>query len=816
MANKSGREIGYILVPILYGLLAIGIAMLVCWSGQYPYGSETMTHLHRGELVLEAVKEWNFVPMYDTMWYNGVEVFKFCPPLPTYFLAFCQWVAGGDITDGYLVFVGLVYFLCGLSWLFVGKKKGRVLLGSFIGFLWFLLPNNLFVLFLEGNLSRGFVMIFLPTFICYIYEYMQEGKLRDLLWSMVFYVLMALCDFEYTVMVAIAVWIFSLLNGFFTHRWKNSLFGLIGLLLAFLISGIWTVPYMIATSHISYSEVMYRYFQSIFISLNPIERYASLNRHFYFGLAAFLLAVFGIFYGKRKSITGFGTGLILFIGTLSSMYPIMQILPGSDFLLMCQYISLALCFVLFAFLKWDSLKKTIQIVFCVLLLLDIIPSLSLIYGNLSGVPVAERFDEQNETTLIAKAKELCGQRIAFLDGSELESMGSYLVSDYKGGKAATFGSQWQTAATSSNIMQLNKALEGGFYSYLFDRCMELGNDVVLIKMSQVSGDKNATEKLDEAAENAGYILVDSNEFYRLYDMEVDGNWGTVTDYPAIGIGETADVLALSYPAVQEVSKTNLNDFTFEELSKYQLIYLSDFTYNDRESAENLVRQLGEAGVRVIILADGIPEDKATHTKEFLGITCNNITFTNGYPLLDTKNGILDCDFFPQGYGQWNTVYVNGLDEIWGTVLENDMELDFYGTVENENIVVLGINLTYFYTLTQDAGVEKLLTDIANDVVRKMPEREIVPLEISYQKDVISIKSNRDHVNTSLAYHDMFSSLQPIEEDNNLLYVDEGTTHIEMTFFEYQFGLIISLYGMMLAIVFLYIMYRYGRKKNLTS
>lgn len=811
MAKKTGREIAYILMPILYGLLAIGVGMLVCWSGQYPYGSETMAYVYRGDVVFNAIKDGNLFPLYDSMWYNGMELFKFCAPLPTYFMAFCQAIAGGDPTDGYLVFVGLVYFMCALSWLFVGKKRNRVLLGSFIGLLWFFMPNNLYVMFQEGNLFRGFCMIFLPLFISFAYDYIWEGKLKDLIKAMILYGCMALCDFEYMLMVAIGVLIYVVINGIFNHQWKKSLFLLLGMLLAFMIVGVWTVPYMIATAGISYDEVMYRYFQNIFISLNPVERLASLNRHYYFGLAAFILAVFGIVYSKRKSMPGFWTGVLILIGTISSMYPIMQIMPGSNHLLMCQYISLGLCFILYGFLSWDSLRKPLQIFLCVLLLLDVMPSLNLVYGTLNGVPVAERFDEQNETTLIAKAKEVCQQRIALLDGSELETMGSYLVSKYENGKAATFGSDWHNAATSTNIVQLNKAVEGGFYPYLFDRCKELGNDTVLIKLSQINQEEAPVELLDAAALEQGYELVDSNEFYRLYDMDIDGNWGTVTKYSAIGIGDKASVLSLYYPAVKEVTTTNLNNFTFEELSQYELIYLSGFTYNDRASAEKLIRDLSEAGVRIVILADGIPEDRTTHTKDFLGITCNTITFTNGYPLLDTRVGVLDCDFFPQGFGEWNTVYVNGLDETWGTVLENDMELDFYGTVENDNIVVLGLNLTYFYSLTQDAGVGELLAGVTEFAENEMPERQIVPLEITYGKDLITITSEQDNVNTSLAYHEMFTSMEPLEEENHLLYVDAGTTQIEMDFFEFYFGFSVSLMGFMLAVIFLYMVYRYNRR-----
>jgi uncharacterized membrane protein len=815
VGKKAGREISGVLIPIIYGLLAIAIMMLVCWSGQYPFGSETMTHIYRGNLVYQALCDGKLFPMYDPAWYNGVEVSGYCAPVPAYILALCQAVAGGDALDGYLLFTGFVFFTGAMAWLFVGKRKKRLLLGAVLGGLWFFMPNNLFVLFFEGNLARALCMVILPVFLSYAYDYVLEGKWKYLLRIIISYAVIALCDVDYAIMTAIAFAVFAVVYGILCHQWRKSLRVLLAMLLAILAAGIWTVPYMIANAGTDNSEIMQNYFQSIVKTLNPWERISSANKYYYFGLASFLLLLFGMAGARKKSMAGFGTAGVLLLGTVSSLYFVLRLMPGRNYLLICQYISLALCFVLYAFVLWDSLKKPLTVAFCILIALDTIPSLDLIYGTLSGVPLEERFDEQDETTLIKRAKEVCQQRIALMDESVLESMGTYLVSAYGDGKAETFGGDWASAETATNIMQLNRALTGGFYPYLFDRCMELGNDTVLIKLSQIDSYEAPVTMLDEAAAAVGYELVDSNEFYRLYDMDIEGSWGTKAKYPAIGIGTGASVISLCFPAVQEVTSTSLNDYTFEELSQYQLIYLAGFTYTDKESAEDLVVRLSEAGVRIVILADGIPEDSLSHTQDFLGVVCNDITFSNGYPLLDTKIGVLDCDFFPQGYEEWNTVYVNGLDETWGTVREENMDLDFYGTVKNDNIIVVGLNLTYYYSVSKDSGVGELLSDITKLNAQILPDRTIVPLTIEYGADSLTITSPEDQVNTSLAYHDMFSSRQSIEKENNLLYVDSGTTSISMEYSYFYWGIGVSLLGITFTIIFLNVL-RPDRRKQLNK
>lgn len=804
MERKTGRDIANIIIPISYGILAIVVAMLVCWSGQYPFGSDTMTYIYRGEVVYKAIGEGNFLPLYDSMWYNGVEVFGYCAPLPLYFMAMCQALVGGNSIDGYLMFTGLVYFMGAMSWFFVGKKHGRVWLGAFVGALWFFMPHNLHTMFMEGNLARALCMVFLPIVISSVYDYMDESGWKNLLKMMLGYIGIALCDFDYVVMVSVGIVLFLLVYGFICHVWRKSINVVIAMITSFVSTLFWALPFLVANADSNAKETMYRYFQSLIKSLNPIERYTSNHGYYYFGLAVFLLAVFGVLCSKRKSLPGLWTGILLFLATSASMYPVLKIIPGGGYLLMCQYISIGLCLVLYAWMQWTTLRKWMQIIVCVVLVLDIVPSLGLVCGTMSGVPVAERFGEQYTTTMIEKAQEVCQQRMAFIDGGELEATGTYLVSSYENGKPGSYGSDWRASKIQSNLSQLDIAINGGFYPYVFDRCMELGNDTVLIKLSQANLLEVPIEQLDAAATAVGYELVGFNEFYRLYDMDIEGTWGTVTTYSAIGIGDDANVVALTYPAAEEGTSPYVDDYTFEELMKYKLVYLARFRYHDRETAENLVVKLSESGVHVFILADGIPEDRISHTTEFLGVSCNDISFSNGYPLLDTKFGVLDPDFFPQGYEEWSTVYVNGLDKVLGTVREEELDLAFFGTVVNDNIAVVGLNLPYYYSLTRDDGAAKIIAEATALPEGLLPQREVVPITVSYADNHFIIMSERNNVNTSMAYLDIFEDNEYAKEVNNFLYVNAGVTYVSTQYPYIYLGLFLSIIGLGASVFLLYV------------
>ena len=99
------------------------------------------------------------------------------------------------------------------------------------------------------------------------------------------------------------------------------------------------------------SENMANFFQKFVVTLNPLDRIKSNNSHFYYGLAACIIAVCGIFLGYKKSRAGFVTAVVILVCTTTAMYPVLSLLPGSQYLWMLRFISIALCFILYSFLK---------------------------------------------------------------------------------------------------------------------------------------------------------------------------------------------------------------------------------------------------------------------------------------------------------------------------------------------------------------------------------------------------------------------------------------------------------------------------------
>lgn len=851
--NDVNRKTWYLLIlmPIIYLAVSVLVVFLVKNNGAYPTGSDTMYHIFRGDYVYNSIKEGSWYPIYNSMWYNGVEIMRYWAPLTAYYMALCQMIAGGGQLAGYLIFVGSVCFFNSILWLIIGRKMNRPYLGAFVGLIWFFMPNNLLALFVEGNLARSLCMIFLPVFIYAVCEYLSERKRIYIPIIIVTFALMAMCHLGYAGMIALAVLIYCIVYMFQQGNKRAVLEVIVSILLGFMVLGIWLVASLNGgITSLDNSENMANFFQKLVVTLNPLDRIKSNNSHFYYGLAACIIAVCGIFLGYKKSRAGFVTAVVILVCTTTAMYPVLSLLPGSQYLWMLRFISIALCFILYSFLKWDTLKKPLVLLMCALLIADIVPSLTLITGgslftednkislsgmfsrynstsednssdisliddilslNMTDTGEAEaRINQTQNYTLISKAQNITGQRLALMDASSLGAMGAWLTADWNNGVPAAFGAGWEAANTSTNIANLNKAMAESRFYYMFDRCEELGNDTVIVRLSQLNKYTGTLDKLAEAANAVGYKLVDYNGDYRLYHLDVNGNWGTISTYEAIGIGSGASGISLRFPAVEETYSYNLDDYTFEQLSQYKEIFLDGFTYNDKEAAEELIIRLSEAGVKIIISADSIPQDKRTHTQTFLGVTCNAVKFENGYPEMNTRIGRVYTDMFPQGHTEWNTVYLDGLDTSYGSVDDNGLSLDFYGTVKNDNIIMCGLGIMNFYSMTGDKTVGRLLENMSGLTQETLPQRKIVPLTIDYTGSTITITSNEDNVNTALAYHDIFSTAQNIEKKNNLMYIQKGTTVINIKVPYVWQGAIVSIAGIILSVVWVIALGKTGK------
>ena len=776
------------------------VACVIVWvvsRGEVLFnGSDTMYHIYRGDWILKSVEAGDIWPLYNPIWYNGVELMRYWPPVAAYVMAFCQFIARSFpvifpsyyVFEGFAVYCGLVHLVGAFSWTTVGFIKNRPFFGALIGVLWFFMPQSLYVMFTEGNLPRCLIMAVFPLAFVFINEYLKKGGVRYFVGTAVMFFIMCACHVGYTGMVAIACLIYFLVYRLCVFTGMNKLQKsgkrdleiIVAVISGFLLSGIFLFPALkggLASNSASAGQAATHFFQSIFITLNPVKKIRDGYAPSYFGIISFLLAIFGAVVSKKRARAGFITGAVIVFLTTNTAAPVIQSMPGGSLMWMLRFLQIAAAMILYSMLEWDSLKRPVLAVVVALLALDCVAPIAAMIPKKDEPSVARYFDTMAEYSLIDEAKELTDSRIALIDDINPLMNGVFYLTDYGEPVNQLFGQGWEAASTSMQISQINESYNNGYYYFLFDRLLEYGCDTVLIKKDATDAYPFNAVEVDLAAEARGYIKEYDEGYFAVYHhKDVEGTYGTISTYDGIAIGNGAYYISMMFPTICEAPSEYIDDFTLEELSGYETIYLDGFLYHDVEAAEDLITKAAEAGSKVYVLADGIPENYQSKTNRFLGVECQSVEFDNGFPTFYTRDlGDIELALFPDEFKQWKTVYMNGLTEVLGYSEVLDEQMPFWGKGTNDNITFIGFNLTYYYSKTRDKNVGAILAGIIDVSEYEVPEREIVPIDITYGTDSITVSSPKDNVNTSIAWHDIFRG--DFRTFNRLVFVDSGETVI---------------------------------------
>lgn len=797
---------------LLVGALAFILMYVLKGYGNYPAGSDTYCHLYRADVILSNISSGNWFPLYDPGWYNGVEIMRYWGPLPLYVLAFTQWV-GGNMFAGYIGYIGLLFVVGAIGWMMFGYRLDRWWLGVFVGAIWFFLPENMKVIFYDGNMPRALINAFSPLMICFIYDLAKQKKAIHMVKLSLLFMAISFCHIGSTIILVAVLLIYLLVYSKVNGEFKTMGSVVLCIISGMMLSGIWMMPSFHGSgAGGSNNQVMEGFFQDALISLNPMPAWNGQTL-FYFGLSLFVLCVMGLVLGNKKTLPGFATGLIIFLLTTNSAYDILSKLPFSSYLWMMRFVSTALTFVMAALLLWKGLKRQFVWILCLILLLDCAPTMRYLHSGSANISTVEQKNEaRGEEMLLNRAKEITNQRMTVFDLSGYGAFAPYYAAGVERKVPYMFGAGWEGARTAENIVMLNTAVETGCYDYVFDRCIEMGTDTLVFVISNLQNEENDIEALMASGERFGYTVVEQNEQNILMHKETPDCFGVVSDYPYLAIGNAADEIALLYPAFEEGKSDNLSEYEYEELAEYDIIYLSDFTYDNKQQAETLLSDLAKAGTRVYIDMNKIPVDKKTNLQEIFGVSVQSITYNNSFPVIEYMGQSYKTSGFPENYKEWKANYLIGLDKVTGLGDINGKELAFAGTGSEENITFLGYNFVYYTELTNDTVAKQLLNAVFLVDAQEYPSRELVELDVEYGINRIVISSPSHCVNTTMAdIVDIFTSDTVYENRHNMIMVDRGKTVIRMHYPYFGQGLTVSILGL---ICLIGIVIYYKKNENL--
>ena len=772
---------------------------------------DTFGHFFKINYLYDSLMNGVWYPVYTEYWYNSIELFRYWPPFSYYVAAIIQFMVGGDVLNAYFVFAGVVYFVNMVGWFLIGKRQKRWGFAFVLGNLYFFCPDNIRVFLAEGNIPRIFIAALLPYAFYFTWEILYYQNYKKLINLGVITWVITLSHYMIAAMTGISIFIFCAVYSIMNMQWKQIVYITIDLALAYMTMGIGLFPGLLGgglTSQSSEASVstISQWAQEAVKSLNPLFRVdGGATSSFYFGLVIFIIALLGTIAADKKMGAGFITTLFIFLSTTTAASAVVRLLPMSQVFWMQRFVPMAMCIFFLSLLLWKKLKKTVIVVFTLLMIIDSVGEAALLI-RIKDRSIREEVEQEVSLYLLPVAKEITKNRLGILDYSLWGSIPSwYLTGDMDESNVQySFGWAYQGAETIENIVSLNEAAEGAFYEYTFDRLLELGDDVVLVDKKSFPVEHR--DRILEAATKVGYSLYEENEeALLLYIENVNGQFGIVKEYENLAIGSNAHEICYLYPNFGWGNSNVLEDYSPEELKKYDKLYLSGFTYRDKAVAEKLLTDVAESGVQIYIDMQHIPLDKLSGKSEFLGVYAQFVAFTEKFPILATDNGSqFKLDFKTAGYSTWNTVYITGAsDRIKDAYYDNATKLTYVATNGNPNITFLGFNPVYYYHESRIPELLTFLNEVFDEEYGQICKSELVPVELTYDAYRITVKTESDNVNTGIANLDCFV---PAVKNNkvsvhNLICVNSGTTIFNVKYSHFALGMAVSVTGLLGSIIF---------------
>lgn len=787
---------------IILILLSLPIMIYINSTGLIQ-GADIWGHLYKTDILYNNILDGNFFVLYDEQWYNGIQMFRYWPPLSYYILAGFQFICGGIIENAYVLFVGFSFIFSGYAWILIGSLENKKILGLIIAILYWFLPDNLRILFCEGNLPRIFFVLLLPYFIYFIWNFIHYKKKLYIIPIILMSIIFILTHLMMSAIVGIGITIFLFLYFISIKDFKMPFFCMLGIICGYISGGLVLLPGLmggiISQNSSASIATISDWSQELGISLNPLNR-LSEPTIYYFGLSIFIISILGIrlaiIKGNKILIPGFITTIIIMISTSSSLTDFIEILPMSQVWWMERFTVIAsvlFCLTLFLF-KNNEIKKIGFIIFIMMIIIDIVPSLKLM-GNITGNTILETEKKYNEYFLYDKAEQITNNRLTILDESLFGSYESFFIKNKK--INITTGWALQGAQTQENIVYLNEALACNAYSYLFDRVIKLGSDTLIINKSLI--DISEIDILKEVGNKYGYKIIDENNNCILFKFnDINYNFGVSSEYENIAIGSASRYISLIYPSFKNGTQIYIDDYTITELIEYKKIYLSGSFYKNKQKAELMIKELSNNGVQIYIDINNIEQDFKGYLN-FLDVSARILTLINYFPNIIYENNEYQINL--NMIENWNAAYItNSTDDDENFIYSHQT----YAYLRRDNnITYIGMNLVYFYNQYPSKELKTILDKIFNTTQEdEYIEQNIykIDIDIDNKNNIIKINSPENNLNTTLSYQDFFESNQDLINDDNLLVVNKGETIIKFSYKYFIEGIFISIIGLILSII----------------
>jgi uncharacterized membrane protein len=690
--------------------------LLFSSPGLIPWGSDTLGHVLKAEYLKHAMQNGIYYPNLLPGWYMGLQMLRYHPPLPYYVLVFISWFSGDMIlAAGW--FVVLCAFLGGL-FLFLFQRWLGWFPAILAGILFLFLPDNVRVALAEGNLPRVLASALFPLAVYFLLRLLEApSRVRFVVGLALTFTLILLSHAMMAAIYAVCcgfmillAWVLRSVNR------QSGLLGLVVIALGILLGAAWLLPSLVGgLTGLDASAVTealtiippQQYF-------NPFAR--SNPEIIYIGAILLALALASLFWPRKQDGVSLGLIVTALLGvaiTLPGLNDLYNSLPVHGLMWPLRFLGAASFFMLLG-LFWQARKLEFRwqwpvLALFLLLALDGSGSLKLIHLR----PV--RQDMLVASQVLAGS---VGWREATLDDSRLSSEPSYFLTAV-GGREQLFGWAYQGARTASNVAALNEAVHFGHTAYLVDRLALYGVDDILL-LNNLDGAGANIPVLKQAGFTEQYLGQEVTLLHR------DGFARAVqADWKVLGIGRGAQNLAYVFPQVILGSSTRVDDYSLEFLSRFDVIFLSGFRWNDMAAAEKLLVDLATQGKQVLVDLTGTPEDPLAKIPHFLGVWGEPVML----PYQPVQLGAVQVGPFGASDELWHALVPQGAqaDVLTFDYLGQKATALGYTDYGSGRVWFLGLNLVYYCALHPGTAADDILAGLIDLTAGQPNVYQSIPL-----------------------------------------------------------------------------------------
>ncbi len=768
------RASNYITSIILSVVIAAGVGIFLYGSGFYLHGDAVYAQLYKLDAVAASMREGALYPLYVGDWYNGYEIFRYSPPTVYIAINMISDIFDADFHIGICIGYGIMAFISMMGFFLFGVKQRKIVASFFAGIAFLLLPSTFTAVILEGSLDIAMGLALIPGILYFLHSFITwKNRLAVLPFSAMM-CLLVLSHYILAIAFGGVLVIYLIFYAIAVKEWKFEASAIGNILLLYVVMGYFLYPAL------SGGLLTRAYSSQWDVDLS-------------LGIPILVIAILGLITTDKKRFAGFFLTIVFCVLSFSIMEPVRKLISSPTLQRSYWYLISITAVLFITLLSWERLRLFfLLIALCVMVGEGIPLVLSMQEGD-----YALREDETLiDNYLLAEAAAWTDNRVALMDMATLGAFPQWYFACQD--VDSMFGWDYENAQTVRNQMALNEAFFDGFYDYMFDRLLLYGNDTAVILKSLL--EEGAYENLIAAAGRNGYEVVAENENVIVFkETAVESAYGVITHYENLAIGDNSYYISYIYPSFGYGASACIEDYTVEELSQYHKLYLSGFTYREKEKAENMLKELSAKGTEVYIDMQHIPVNNITGKNEFMDAYAQFVQFVENFPVLENSNGNqFKLDFQAGSYPVWDTVYVSGCEDVVKeTVYEDKSHLVYWGQNHDPNVTFMGFNLIYYYLTTHNQDLKRFLDEELSLSSEELPQPVIVPIQVERDSARITVHAQDDNVNCNIAGVDALEADRIITTQEDLLVVNQGDTTLRIVHTGHREGMILSILGIVI-------------------